>query len=96
MAAQSGALLEIGDWVVDPATDTVARRGERAKLEPRAMRLLLVLAESPGVVVSVDRMLNEVWPGRDRRPGLRLPGGYNAISRPQRPRPRSWYCRSST
>ncbi|MFI4869885.1 MAG: winged helix-turn-helix domain-containing tetratricopeptide repeat protein [Steroidobacterales bacterium] len=62
MAGQSRA-LRIGDWVVDPDTDTVARRGERAKLEPRAMRLLLLLAQSPGVVVSVDRMLNEVWPG---------------------------------
>jgi transcriptional activator of cad operon len=63
MAGQSRALLQIGDWVADPNTDSVARRGERQKLEPRAMRLLLLLAESPGVVISVERMLNEVWPG---------------------------------
>ncbi len=62
MTGQSRA-LQIGDWVVDPDTDTVARGGERAKLEPRAMRLLLLLAQTPGVVISVDRMLNEVWPG---------------------------------
>lgn len=63
MAGQSRALLQIGDWVVDPDTDTLARGGERQKLEPRAMRLLLLLAQSPGTVFSVDRMLTEVWPG---------------------------------
>src|ERR1700723_3157723 len=63
MAGQSRALLHIGDWVVDPETDTLARGSELAKLEPRAMRLLLLLAQSPGAVISVDRMLTEIWPG---------------------------------
>ena len=63
MAGQSRALLQIGDWVADPDTDTLARGSELAKLEPRAMRLLLLLAQSPGAVISVDRMLTEVWPG---------------------------------
>jgi TolB-like protein/DNA-binding winged helix-turn-helix (wHTH) protein/Tfp pilus assembly protein PilF len=62
MAGRSRA-LRIGDWVADPDTDTVARGNELQKLEPRAMRLLLLLAETPGAVVSVDRMLSEVWPG---------------------------------
>src|ERR1700722_5497438 len=63
MAGQSRVLLHIGDWVVDSDTDTIARGSELAKLEPRAMRLLLLLAQSPGAVISVDRMLTEVWPG---------------------------------
>jgi transcriptional activator of cad operon len=63
MAGQPRALLHIGDWVVDPDTDTLARGSELQKLEPRAMRLLLLLAQSPGAVISVDRMLSEVWPG---------------------------------
>src|SRR5580704_8049177 len=63
MAGQSRAQLHIGDWVVDSDTDTIARGSELAKLEPRAMRLLLLLAQSPGAVISVDRMLTEVWPG---------------------------------
>ncbi len=63
MAGQSRALLHIGDWVVDPNTDTLARGSEIAKLEPRAMRLLLLLAQSPGAVISVDLMLTEIWPG---------------------------------
>src|SRR5579863_9209986 len=63
MAGQSRVLLHIGDWVVDSDTDTIARGSELAKLEPRAMRLLLLLAQSPGAVISVDLMLTEVWPG---------------------------------
>lgn len=63
MAGQSRAPLQIGEWVADPDTDTVARSSEVLKLEPRAMRLLLLLAQSPGAVISVDRMLTEVWPG---------------------------------
>src|ERR1700688_1287277 len=62
MAGRSRA-LRIGDWVADPDTDTVARGNELQKLEPRARRLLLLLAQAPGAVVSVDRMLSEVWPG---------------------------------
>jgi TolB-like protein/DNA-binding winged helix-turn-helix (wHTH) protein len=60
MACES---LQIGEWVVDPAIDTIARGSEVSKLEPRMMRLLMCLAESPGAVVSVDRLLTEVWSG---------------------------------
>jgi transcriptional activator of cad operon len=55
--------MRIGDWIADPKTDTISRRGETQKLEPRMMRLLLLLAETPGDVVSVEQMLNEVWHG---------------------------------
>ena len=63
MAGPLRAPVHIGDWVVHPETDTISRSGELQKLEPRTMRLLLLLAETPGAVVSVDRMLNEVWQG---------------------------------
>jgi transcriptional activator of cad operon len=55
--------IQIGDWVADPQTDTLRRPGQTQKLEPRTMRLLLLLAANPGVVLSVERMLNEVWQG---------------------------------
>jgi TolB-like protein/DNA-binding winged helix-turn-helix (wHTH) protein/Tfp pilus assembly protein PilF len=55
--------LQIGDWLVDPAIDTISRGTENFKLEPRTMRLLLCLAEQPGAVVSQERLLNEVWTG---------------------------------
>jgi transcriptional activator of cad operon len=55
--------IQIGDWVADPQTDTIRRPGQTQKLEPRTMRLLLLMAANPGVVLSVERMLNEVWQG---------------------------------
>ena len=53
----------IGDWLVDPRDDSVARGSERVKLEPRTMRLLMRLAQTPGEVVSQDELLESVWTG---------------------------------
>ena len=55
-------VVQIGDWMVNPALDTISRGSETHKLEPRATRLLLCLADSAGDVVSVDA-LTEVWSG---------------------------------
>src|SRR5581483_2131795 len=55
--------LRIGDWLVDPSTDTISQGQETQKLEPRTMRLLMLLAQSEGEVISAERMLAEVWPG---------------------------------
>jgi TolB-like protein/DNA-binding winged helix-turn-helix (wHTH) protein/tetratricopeptide (TPR) repeat protein len=55
--------LQIGEWIVNPSLDSISKGAETQKLEPRTMRLLLCLAESAGEVVSVDRLLNEVWAG---------------------------------
>jgi TolB-like protein/DNA-binding winged helix-turn-helix (wHTH) protein len=56
-------VAQIGDWLVNPALDTLCRGTETHKLEPRMMRLLLHLANDAGAVVSVDRLLSEVWTG---------------------------------
>lgn len=53
----------IGEWLVDPRDDSVTRGTERVKLEPRTMRLLMRLAQSPGQVVSLDDLLESVWSG---------------------------------
>jgi TolB-like protein/DNA-binding winged helix-turn-helix (wHTH) protein/tetratricopeptide (TPR) repeat protein len=53
--------LRIGDWRVDPAVDQISRDVTVVKLEPRAMRLLLCLAERGGQVVSVQELLDQVW-----------------------------------
>jgi transcriptional activator of cad operon len=55
--------MQIGEWTVTPALDTISRGTETHKLEPRTTRLLMVLANSAGEVVSVDRLLTEVWSG---------------------------------
>src|ERR1700683_5357403 len=55
--------LQVGEWIVNPSLDSISKGTETQKLEPRTMRLLLCLADSAGEVVSVDRLLNEVWTG---------------------------------
>lgn len=62
MAPDTLTVLRIGDWRVDPAAGTLTRGSESAALEARSMRLLLALAARAGQVVSVDELLNEVWP----------------------------------
>jgi TolB-like protein/DNA-binding winged helix-turn-helix (wHTH) protein/Flp pilus assembly protein TadD len=57
------APLRIGDWRVEPAVDEISRDGGVVKLEPRAMRLLIYLAERAGQVVSVEDLLKDVWTG---------------------------------
>lgn len=53
--------MRIGDYRVDPEIDEISRDGVVTKLEPRGMSLLLCLAKHAGQVMSVDRLLEEVW-----------------------------------
>ena len=55
--------VRVGDWLVEPALDTISCRGVTEKLEPRAMRLFMCLVDSRGDVVSIERLLSEVWAG---------------------------------
>jgi TolB-like protein/DNA-binding winged helix-turn-helix (wHTH) protein/tetratricopeptide (TPR) repeat protein len=55
--------VQIGEWLVTPALDSISRGTETHKLEPRTMRLLMCLANSAGEVVSVEYLLTEVWTG---------------------------------
>src|SRR5258708_7156071 len=59
----SDGAVQIGEWIVNPSRDTICKGIETQKLEPRTMRLLMCLASSAGEVVSVDRLLTEVWTG---------------------------------
>lgn len=61
--ASAQETIRVGEWLVQPALDTISRGAETHKLEPRMMRLLVVLANSAGSVVSIDRLLEEVWSG---------------------------------
>jgi transcriptional activator of cad operon len=56
-------MLRVGDWCVDPSSNRISRDGETERVEVRTMRLLLCLAANAGEVVSIDDLLNEVWPG---------------------------------
>src|SRR5260370_40895829 len=61
MIVADNRVLRIGAWRVDPALDEISRDGATVKLEPRAMKVLLCLAEHAGQVVSVDQLLDAVW-----------------------------------
>ncbi len=54
--------LRIGDWCVNSLSGQISRNGETVRVEVRTMRLLLCLAERPGEVVSIDTLLDQVWP----------------------------------
>jgi TolB-like protein/DNA-binding winged helix-turn-helix (wHTH) protein len=55
------AVWRIGNWQVSPDLGEIARNGRRKKLDPRAMRLLMFLAERPGQVVALRELLEGVW-----------------------------------
>jgi DNA-binding winged helix-turn-helix (wHTH) protein/TolB-like protein len=63
MSGTPAARLQIGDWRVEPALGEISRGDEVVRLEARTLRLLLHLASRPGEVVSVDDLLDQVWPG---------------------------------
>jgi TolB-like protein len=55
------SLLRIADLRVDPALDEICKDGQTIKLEPKAMQLLICLADRAGVVVSIEELLDLVW-----------------------------------
>src|ERR1700758_2208378 len=61
MPAPMDTPLRIGEWRVDPSLDQITQGGKTVKLEPRAMRVLVCLAEHAGQVVSVEQLLDAVW-----------------------------------
>jgi adenylate cyclase len=61
ISSATPSLLRIADLRVDPALDEICRAGHTIKLEPKAMQLLMCLAERAGEVVSVDELLDLVW-----------------------------------
>jgi len=63
MAAKLQVPFRLGSWLVDPSLDTISRGTQSIKLEPRMMRLLTCLADAPGIVISQERLLAEVWAG---------------------------------
>ena len=55
--------LRIGEWWADPTTNELRRAGDRLRIEPKAMEVLMALAGRAGEVVSREALLAEVWPG---------------------------------
>lgn len=57
--------IRLGGSIFDPDLGVVlAPDGTRAELRPKTAALLRALAKEPGVVVSKDALIEEVWSGR--------------------------------
>ena len=59
--ARESEPLRVGGLEIDPATRRVRRDGAVVHLTPTEFELLHRLARSPGVVLSRERLLSEVW-----------------------------------
>lgn len=51
----------IGAWIADPASNLLLKDERSARLEPRAMDVLMHLAARAGEVTSVDELMSAVW-----------------------------------
>lgn len=54
----------LGPLAVDPPARTVSRAGVAERLEPRAMQMLVCLAERQGQVVGRETLVHRCWEGR--------------------------------
>lgn len=62
MAATDPQIFALGEFTLDTAQGRLMSAKGDVALRPKAMRLLSVLAQSGGRVVSKDELLSEVWP----------------------------------
>jgi TolB-like protein/DNA-binding winged helix-turn-helix (wHTH) protein/Tfp pilus assembly protein PilF len=53
--------FKVGDWLVSPALNQISGGGRSVRVEPKAMQVLVHLAENPGVV-NRDKLIAAVWP----------------------------------
>ncbi len=53
--------FKLGPWVVRPSLNCVSRNGHDVHLEPKAMEVLVCLAQQDGSVVSKEKLIAEVW-----------------------------------
>ncbi|MDO1560291.1 winged helix-turn-helix domain-containing protein [Brevundimonas sp. 2R-24] len=61
--------IVVGDWVFDPGANTLEKAsGERRRLEDRAARTLLLLAQRRGRFVGQDEIVARVWNKRALSP----------------------------
>ena len=53
--------FQLGLWLVHPSLNSISRNGNNLRLEPKAMEVLVCLAEHGGSVVSKEKLIAEVW-----------------------------------
>ncbi len=61
-ASPSGSeRLQIGDWLVEPQIHRLSRGQQTVRLKPKAMVLLVRLAREPGLPVSKQELVADLW-----------------------------------
>jgi DNA-binding winged helix-turn-helix (wHTH) protein/TolB-like protein/Tfp pilus assembly protein PilF len=63
LATPGNERLQVGGWTVEPTLNQLSAPGRTVKLEPKAMAVLLHLADRPRRVVSREALISAVWPG---------------------------------
>ena len=58
---RNGVTLQIGEWAVEPHLNQIRGRGKICQLEPKVMRVLELLAQRPGEVVTRDEFVEAAW-----------------------------------
>jgi len=66
-AARAAEVLRFGVVEVEPATQTIRRRGERVSVTRTEFRLLYALLRRPGEILSREDLQQEVWGAEARR-----------------------------
>ncbi len=56
--------IKLGDWAITPTQNLLQRAGKSVRITPRAMDVLVYLANHAGEVVSADELIDSVWQGR--------------------------------
>lgn len=54
--------LRIGRWLVQPQLNSISDSDTKVRVEPKAMEVLVCLAEHTDEVLSKDRIIQAVWP----------------------------------
>ncbi|WP_108649506.1 lysine decarboxylation/transport transcriptional activator CadC [Dongshaea marina] len=51
----------VGEWLVFPTDNKISREGRELVIEPRLINMLRYFAEHPGIVLSRDELIDNVW-----------------------------------
>jgi len=62
-ATSEKAVIEVGDFKVDPGAHTMAVKGLDVRLTPKEFELLLFMVQHPGAVLTHHKLLGAVWGG---------------------------------
>jgi DNA-binding winged helix-turn-helix (wHTH) protein/tetratricopeptide (TPR) repeat protein len=65
LTVKNPSLFFLGDWQVNPSTNTLRKSELVKQLEPKAMDVLLLLCAQQGQVLSADDIATQCWGGMD-------------------------------